>query len=420
MPSKDPLFYQYNLGATIRKQSEGIEARINSIPKEQFLISSDDQLLAHFLSELEIQALEIYEDSMEMDQKETQIDVSWDRRINPISNDGPVYIGGVRVTVSLPWTGESQLWNMRPSIYSSSFPYGEIRKPIGDEPGYLDIVIESPNNQGQKKIKQDLDYNLDLIRKYIQNQKSEIEIQNNQLPENIKRAIERRRKRLKEQEGISELLQIPIKRKKGAPNIEKIPLRRKLVRSLPPLPKSGFKAEPGINEEDYELILKVIRHEGRSFETTPGTFSMHDEEGLRNIILAHLNGHFHGEATGETFRKVGKTDIRIEDQDRAAFIAECKVWRGPADLTKAVDQLLGYLTWRDCKTAIVIFNKHNAKFTEILDKIPEALSNHAINNTFMGQVSPGEWKFKVFSKEDESREIFMHVFVFNLYIRKQN
>jgi hypothetical protein len=34
------------------------------------------------------------------------------------------------------------------------------------------------------------------------------------------------------------------------------------------------------------------------------------------------------------------------------FIAECKVWDGPAKFGPAVNQLLNYLVWRDGKSAI--------------------------------------------------------------------
>lgn len=62
--------------------------------------------------------------------------------------------------------------------------------------------------------------------------------------------------------------------------------------------------------------------------------------------LAHLNGHFGGNAAGERFRRKGKTDICIEFEHRAAFVAECKLWKGPKAFGEAIDQLLGYLMSR--------------------------------------------------------------------------
>jgi len=133
-------------------------------------------------------------------------------------------------------------------------------------------------------------------------------------------------------------------------------------------------------------------------------------------MLAHLNGHYQGGATGETFRLSGKTDIRIEDNNRAAFVAECKVWRGAKELGTAVDQLLSYLTWRDCKAAIIVFNKNNAKFTEILTKIPEVLRSHPKFKKDFGQKTEGEWRFVMTSLEDELRQIIVTVFAFNVYV----
>jgi hypothetical protein len=160
----------------------------------------------------------------------------------------------------------------------------------------------------------------------------------------------------------------------------------------------------------------VIRHEGRTFETTPKTYAVHDEEELRDILLAHLNGHYQGDASAETFRRSGKTDIRIEDNSRAAFVAECKIWKGPKELSQAIGQLLGYLTWRDCKAALIVFNKHNAKFSAVLESIPSIFESH---EKFRGAQPPhngGEWQFRMSSHEDEGRVVRVHVFVFNLYV----
>lgn len=168
--------------------------------------------------------------------------------------------------------------------------------------------------------------------------------------------------------------------------------------------------------DHYEYILKVIRHEGATFESTPKTFAIHDEEDLRNIILAHLNGHYQGDATGETFRRYGKTDIKIEFENRAAFVGECKVWRGEKEISEAIDQMTGYLTWRDCKTAIVIFNKNIASFSKIQEKLPAVFQAHKNYLRTAPNQSVGEWRYIFKSKDDEDRHIIIHVFLFNLYV----
>ena len=131
-----------------------------------------------------------------------------------------------------------------------------------------------------------------------------------------------------------------------------------------------------------------------------------------------MNGHYKGAATGEAFRKSGKTDIRIESQNRAAFIAECKVWRGPSELSKAIDQLLSYLTWRDCKSSIIVFNKHNKKFSEIIEKTPDIIESHPRLKKYIKTLNGGEWHYEFMSKDDDSRLIQIRFYVFDLYHSK--
>jgi hypothetical protein len=225
-----------------------------------------------------------------------------------------------------------------------------------------------------------------------------------------------RKGRFEAQKGIQKMLGIPLKRREGVPSIEPIPLTRQLVRPLPSVPQGGFPPDPGIAEEDYAHILAVIRHEGRTFETIPKTCAKLDEEELRDILRAHLNGHYKGLATSEAFRGSGKTDICIEVNNRAAFVVECKLWRGAAELAAAIDQLLRYLTWRDCKTALIIFNKQNSKFSELLEKIPATVEAHPAYRR-PGQMSgQGEWRFTLGAPGDDGQEIVLHVFAFNLFV----
>jgi len=91
-------------------------------------------------------------------------------------------------------------------------------------------------------------------------------------------------------------------------------------------------------------------------ERSPSAFKNMQEEDIRQHFLVQLNGQYEGQATGETFNLEGKTDILIRVEGKNIFIAECKFWKGPESLKKAIDQLLDYTTWRDTKTAIVVFN----------------------------------------------------------------
>jgi hypothetical protein len=91
-----------------------------------------------------------------------------------------------------------------------------------------------------------------------------------------------------------------------------------------------------------------------------------EEEHLRDHILMVLDPNFeYGSATGETFNKKGKTDILLRHDSSVAFVAECKFWGGEKVFHKTIDQLLNYLTWRDSKTAVIIFVQYLKKLKKL-------------------------------------------------------
>jgi hypothetical protein len=374
---------------------------VDSISKEQFLSSDDDTLLEHVFAQLSIDPIILYEESKVMEQREIKIES----------------VPGVLLIISIPYSGDPKLWRLIPSHFKNVHTDALVHPLEKDGIGFVDITIKRRTNADQQEVKQSLDKQLEFIKSSISHQSEDINGFHPILRGAIQRAVQARRERLKTQDGLANALGIPLKKREGTPDILSIAVKRKLVRPLSAIPKEGSKRERDIAEEDYEFILSVIRHEGRTFEATPKTYAIHVEEELRDILLAHLNGHYQGDATGETFRKNGKTDIRIEADSRAAFVAECKIWRGAKEIVEAIDQLLSYLTWRDCKAAFIVFNKDVAGFTELLNKFPETMKKHSCYIKDTGNQGSGEWRFIFRSSEDKERMITIHAFLFNLYVK---
>ena len=134
-----------------------------------------------------------------------------------------------------------------------------------------------------------------------------------------------------------------------------------------------------ISEANYNDIMGTIKHAASTMERTPFSYRSMEEEDYRNVLLVPLNAIYHGAAMGEAFRVKGKTDICIEEKNRAAFVAECKMWTGEKGVDAALEQLDGYLTWRDCKTALIFFVQRK-DFLAILGKAKACLeANQSIS-----------------------------------------
>jgi hypothetical protein len=165
--------------------------------------------------------------------------------------------------------------------------------------------------------------------------------------------------------------------------------------------------------EEYEHILSVLRNMTLVLERSPAAFVTMDEEAIRQHFLVQLNGQYEGQATGETFNAAGKTDILIRSGERNVFIAECKFWGGASEFTKAIDQLLGYLTWRDTKTAIVLFNT-NKNMSGVLAKVPEVVKAHPACRVQLDYTTEGSFRFRLARPDDPGRELLLTVLVFDV------
>jgi hypothetical protein len=126
-----------------------------------------------------------------------------------------------------------------------------------------------------------------------------------------------------------------------------------------------------------------------------------------------LNSQFEGAATGETFNLSGKTDILIRVAGKNVFIAECKFWQGPAAFGDAIDQLLSYLTWRDCKCALLVFNR-NKNSSAVAEKMHEAMTGRKEHRRTTTHALDKGGRY-VFVKDSEpGREIVVSTLLFDV------
>lgn len=148
-------------------------------------------------------------------------------------------------------------------------------------------------------------------------------------------------------------------------------------------------------------------------ERSPGAFANMGEEDLRQHFLVQLNAQYEGLATGETFNYEGKTDILIRYEGKNVFIAECKFWQGEKGLLEAIDQLLSYTSWRDTKTAILLFNRRK-NFSAVLDKIPNTVRSYSCFKRELEIKGETEFRYVFNQPNDPNRELILTIIAFDV------
>lgn len=389
-----------------------MRAEIPDTSPEQMNGASDDELVEYFCSKYRIEPIQVYGDRAEIEHNETKVDVTGDTLRGGFYRGERLLVKGDQITLHIPFSGEPALLKCTPSQHDMNPPRGEVKKN-GELGGTVVMEFAMPSDTiNEDRVNSWITSSLSSLTKYADWVSAEVERSNRQLEEKAGAAVQARRKQLETQGAPLKKLVVPLRPKKGMPSPNRVPMPRRVVKPLPAARK--VEQEYGLRDQDYEYILDIVRHESRSFESTPGTFARFNEEELRDVVLAHLNGHYKGDAAGERFRKKGKTDICIEHDNRAAFVAECKLWKGEKGLHDAIDQLLGYLTWRDTRAALILWNKKNKNFSKLQQELADFLGDHPSFVRRLNSGHAGEWRASFESKTDGGRTIIIHVFLVDL------
>lgn len=407
MSRDDYLFIQHDLRLVIEAQEKAMNDEIDGVEAQRLLNTNFDELVSYFKDKYTLDAPRLLEDQISVDQSESKVDVSHDPNRLIWDRDEPFYITGTRIEFYVPFEGDEDLFKCQPSTFSLNPPKGRV---FGTN---LVFTYQTTDHNGEK-IKGEFQGTLSQIKDYLQRIQSSATEFNNQIDEKIKSRINIRREKIKNDQGLAASLGYPMRKREGAPLTYIVPeVKRKVAPRMPEPTMSPSKPEPVMEIAEYERILGIVSNMVTVMERSPKAFIGMEEEELRTHFLVQLNGQYEGQATGETFNANGKTDILVRVDNKNIFIAECKFWKGEEYFKEAINQILGYTSWRDTKTAIILFNK-NKNTSAVLAQIPEIVKNH---DNFIKQIeitSETSFRFTLHHNNDREREIILTVLVFDI------
>ena len=243
----------------------------------------------------------------------------------------------------------------------------------------------------------------------------ELEKFNDRLPSIIKGLFKERQQEILDKDQFVASLGVPIKKRENLPATYEIPTPefRKSVNVEPQVTEVGYKPEPKLPDSIYHDILQTIHDVGKTFERLPSTYSDKDEEALRDHLLLYLEPRYEGSATGETFNSSGKTDILIRHENSNAFIAECKFWTGQKGYLETITQLLGYLTWRDSKSAVIVFVR-NKDLSSVLQTAEKVTPDHPNYLGFVDKKEDTWFNYRFHINGDPNREVKLGALFFHI------
>lgn len=407
MVREDHLFTGPDWHSVDRYQRQQMVAEIERVEPDRLLNTSVDDLAVYFSEKFQIDVPVLDEENLVVDQREKQIDVSRDRNRGITDRSKPFYISGSEIEVEIPFIGEAEAFKIQPNPYTFNPPRASVRGSV------LTFAISGTNLEASQ-VRSEIERTVREIQSYLTNLRANVAELNGQLLGEARIAIEARRRKLLANRNTVASLGFKMKERQNAPKTY-LPagVRKKISPVMPPASSAPYRPEPTLGAQDYEHILGVMQGMTLVMELSPSAFHEVDEETLRSHFLVQLNGHYQGQATGETFNYEGKTDILIRSEGRNIFIAECKFWSGPKKLSETLDQLLGYSSWRDTKTAVILFNR-NRDFSKVLLAIPEAVRAHPQYKKDLPGSTETVFRFLFSNRDDRNRELYLTVMAFDV------
>ena len=392
------LFHMHDILVTMEAHRAGAVQLVRQMDGNTLLNTPAEDVVAEIAQQFRFDIPVLRRDQAHADQYEAVVEVH---------DYGVRAVQGTIVELCVPFTGDKDFFFIRPTTFDTNPPRAIVQN------GQI-IIRVSGQNLAPQTVKQNLDGTLDAIDKYLSWQRNSATELNNSLPNIVRAAVEQRKAKLLADQNLVAALGYNLKPRTDAPKTYVASsFRRKVVVQRSPAATAPYKPEPTLDEANYSAILDIIQSMATVMERSPTAFAAMREEDLRQHFLVQLNGQFEGAATGETFNYQGKTDILIREQDRNIFIAECKFWRGEKSFLQTIDQILSYLSWRDTKVAVLIFNR-NKGLSEVLKNIKVATKGHP--HCKRGPTEEGETRLRyVFGNpSDHNREIILTVMVFDV------
>jgi len=403
MESKIPLFSGEQLYSILQKREKNMFAEIDNIDSNTLLNTSVNDWADYFDQQYKLEVPQLKEDRTHVAHEEVLVPVNY-------FYEGWIQKKGTQVSIFVPFDGEKDLFRYQPS--SLTMIYDE---PIYAKFNEREIILNYQEYQPEaSSIKFRFERELSNISENLKNVANQVLLFNNSIRAKAINRLEFRHQKILKDKDLVDALGFPLKRRDDASQTYVVPtMRRRVSIARPSAGTDPFVPEPSLDMQEYEHILSVISNMVMVMERSPQTFKSIGEEDLRQHFLVQLNGHYEGQATGETFNLNGKTDILIRVEGKNIFIAECKFWSGKEKLQETIEQLLGYTSWRDTKIALMIFNR-NKSFSNVVKQIPEVIRSHSNFKRELFYDSETGFRCILHHPDDVNRELILTTLAFNM------
>ena len=220
-------------------------AVIDALDNEYLLKASPAELESYYVNKVTIEPLQLEVENYYIENRNgVKIDVSNDFRRGVFPGERAI-IQGTQLDIAVPFTGDAQLWRVRPSTFSlSGYPEIEVRE------NEIVFSVRFPDDSvDSQRLKAEIASEVRRLAESVGHLRENALAHNNSVPAAIRAALERKRRNAAAAVGVIADLGIPIKRRDQPPTFTVPTTRRRIPTTPPKVSTEKYKQEPTLAEE---------------------------------------------------------------------------------------------------------------------------------------------------------------------------
>jgi hypothetical protein len=203
MRQSEFLFNNVDWFSLEQDQQAKLQKEILEFNGNQLLNTSAEDLCAYLAENYRIDVPTLLEHQIFAEQGEVEIDISRDGGRHFIS-PGPHFAPGTKITVTVPFEGEAEMFKVRPSSYTLNRPRGTIRGQV------LKLEFQGLNLDA-KRVRAEIDSEIAKINQYLNNLRANVDAFNAKLHQLAHGCITSRRNKLLADQNLVAELGFPLK-----------------------------------------------------------------------------------------------------------------------------------------------------------------------------------------------------------------
>jgi len=255
------LFYRISVFDLLQHREATLKQEVSQLSSEEIESKPEDELVRDIASKYKLETPVLEDEKAYILYREVDVDVSQDPMRMIWDRSGPFYIKGTEITFTVPFKGDPNLFQVRPTTFTMNPPRGEIR-------GREIHLVQTRTDNNAAAAKVEYESSLQSIKQHLSWLESSISDFNSKVGNQIRSLVNQRRQQLAARAGMVAAIGLPTKQSTAkAPEVGDNRTRTKSLGKSIGSPKKWdvFVSHAAEDKDDFvRPLAKALRDSGVS------------------------------------------------------------------------------------------------------------------------------------------------------------